>query len=172
MVSVLSHLSPTSDNTPMGPHQLGMLPRKKNSDSSTTYQRLLKGAGNPAHPDRFGQTEVIMVDQNSNRSPRSGEQQQTNDGHDIVIPAVRHVGPTLESDETTEGQELADAVTSLQDAHSGTSIYEPRPDSALPKDRNEPLRTRLPGDTSSEPHTDVGPDNATTVQHRGGGSSS
>lgn len=33
--------------------------------------------------------------------------------------------------------------------------------------RPEPLKTRLPGDTSSDPHTDVGPDNATTVQHRG-----
>jgi len=33
--------------------------------------------------------------------------------------------------------------------------------------RPEPLKTRLPGDTSSDPHTDVGPDNASTVQHRG-----
>ena len=31
----------------------------------------------------------------------------------------------------------------------------------------EPLKTRLPGDTSSDPHADVGPDNATTVQRRG-----
>jgi hypothetical protein len=31
----------------------------------------------------------------------------------------------------------------------------------------EPLKTRLPGDTSSDPHTDLGPDNATSVQHRG-----
>ena len=30
----------------------------------------------------------------------------------------------------------------------------------------EPLKTRLAGDTSSDPHTDVGPDNATTVQAR------
>jgi hypothetical protein len=102
-----------------------------------------------------------MADQNSNRSGNTSEQR------DIVIPAIRHVGPTLESEETTEGQELADAVTSLQDANSGTSIYEPRPDAARVKDRNEPLKTRLPGDTSSERHTDVGPDDATTVQHRG-----
>ncbi len=30
----------------------------------------------------------------------------------------------------------------------------------------EPLKTRLAGDTSSDPHTDLGPDNATTVQAR------
>ena len=30
----------------------------------------------------------------------------------------------------------------------------------------EPLKTRLPGDTSSDPHTDVGPDNATSLQER------
>ncbi len=30
----------------------------------------------------------------------------------------------------------------------------------------EPLTTRLAGDTSSDPHTDLGPDNATTVQAR------
>ncbi len=30
----------------------------------------------------------------------------------------------------------------------------------------EPLTTRLAGDTSSDPHTDLGPDNATTVQSR------
>src|SRR3954463_11571452 len=110
-----------------------------------------------------------MTDQKRNTS----EQEQTNSpARDIVIPAIRHVGPTLEADETTEGQELADAVSSLLDANSGSSIYEPRPDSARVKDRNEPLKTRLPGDTSSEPHTDVGPDNATTVQHRGEDSSS
>ena len=33
--------------------------------------------------------------------------------------------------------------------------------------RVEPLKTRLPGDTSSDPHTDEGPDNATSLQKRG-----
>lgn len=32
--------------------------------------------------------------------------------------------------------------------------------------RPEPLKDRLLGDTSSDPHTDVGRDNATTVQNR------
>jgi hypothetical protein len=30
----------------------------------------------------------------------------------------------------------------------------------------EPLKTRLPGDTSSDPHTDVGPKAPTTVESR------
>jgi hypothetical protein len=30
--------------------------------------------------------------------------------------------------------------------------------------RAEPLKTRLPGDTSSDPHTDVGADNATNLR--------
>lgn len=32
----------------------------------------------------------------------------------------------------------------------------------------ETLHTRLPGDTSSDPHTDLGPDNATNLQRRAG----
>jgi len=32
------------------------------------------------------------------------------------------------------------------------------------EERSEPLKTRLPGDTSSEPHTDLGPDEATNLQ--------
>jgi hypothetical protein len=109
-----------------------------------------------------------MADQSSNQSANTKEQRQTNrEQRDIVIPAVRHIGPTLESEETTEGQALADSVASLQDANSGASIYEPRPDSARVIDRNQPLKTRLRGDTSSEPHTDVGPDDATAEQHRG-----
>ena len=108
-----------------------------------------------------------MTDQNNNRKADINDQKQTiSEGRYIVIPAIRHIGPTLESEETTEGHELAEAVTSFQDANSGSSIYELRPASALVRERNEPLRTRFPGDTSSEPHTDVGPDNATTVQHR------
>jgi hypothetical protein len=140
---------------------------------STNFIRLLHGQtrsrGNPKLRRGFGETEVAMDNQKSDPNQDTGHQEQ---GRDIVIPAIRHVGPTLESEETTEGQQLADAVSSLQDANSGTSPYEPRPASALVKDRNEPLRTRLPGDTSSEPHTDVGPDNATSLQHRGEDSTS
>lgn len=87
--------------------------------------------------------------------------------HDVEIPAIRHVGPTLESAETEEGQALSDAVNMLRDTEEKSSIYEPGPDAPRVKTGVDPLVTRLPGDTSSEPHTDVGPDNATVIQHRG-----
>ena len=102
------------------------------------------------------------------------------------IPAIRHVGPTLESDphyfdveregggETPEAQLMkegtspeshvgreatdlsADISGSLGGANRGGTNAEP-----------ERLKTRLPGDTSSDPHTDLGPDNATNLQSRG-----
>lgn len=95
--------------------------------------------------------------------------------------AVRHVGKTLESDpEYNErpSRELAPQI-GLIDPHgndisaspnmhagsdplTGTEISDTG--SGL---RVEPLKTRLPGDTSSDPHTDVGPDNATNLQRRG-----
>ncbi len=102
-------------------------------------------------------------------------------------PALRHVGRTLESDPnylendqpdgdlTPEAQiakvgapadstmsrgatDLSADVSSTDDAAKARSGRNAQP---------EPLKTRLPGDTSSDPHTDLGPDNATTVQHRG-----
>lgn len=110
-----------------------------------------------------------MAEEFRNKRHESGEERNESqrEGKEIEIPAVRHVGPTLESDESKEGQELADAVTLLENAHSGASRYEPRPDAPARREDPEPLKTRLPGDTSSDPHTDVGEDNAATAQQRG-----
>jgi hypothetical protein len=162
----------------MGTPQLGMLRTHAKSQEGTEFStsffacnEAMPRVGQPWRPEplrtkRDGSEVNMTANRNDHRE--MSEQEQTNrNEQDIVIPAIRHIGRTLESDETTEGQELADAVTFLEDANSGTSIYEPRPDSVRVRDKNEPLRTRLPGDTSSEPHTDVGPDNAATVQHRG-----
>jgi hypothetical protein len=95
--------------------------------------------------------------------------------------AVRHVGKTLESDpEYNErpSRELAPAI-GLIDPHGNDISASPNmhagSDPLLGTElsetgsglRVEPLKTRLPGDTSSDPHTDVGPDNATNVQRRG-----
>ncbi|MFP5235559.1 MAG: hypothetical protein ACLGSD_06630 [Acidobacteriota bacterium] len=95
------------------------------------------------------------------------------------IPAVRHVGKTLESDpEYNENPSRALAPEAGLISRGGNDI------SASPKtwagsdplngtvtsttgQRVEPLKTRLPGDTSSDPHTDVGADNATSLQNRG-----
>jgi len=82
-----------------------------------------------------------------------------------VVDALRHVGPTLEQDErylAVERNELPENII----AERGLVEATPHPD---PYEREaeamgaEPLRTRLPGDTSSDPHTDVGPDSAATL---------
>ncbi|HUA92977.1 MAG TPA: hypothetical protein VL991_10435 [Terracidiphilus sp.] len=100
---------------------------------------------------------------------------------DIEIPAIRHVGPTLESDpeylealhsgySTPEAQIAAEAARTepdlhdLSDADEEIDLLSGREGDI---ERPEPLKTRLPGDTSSDPHTDVGPGNAATVQKRG-----
>ncbi len=118
----------------------------------------------------------------SKNSPQTSESSQRKSSQQsspkiIVEPAIRHVGRTLESDpEYNElpSRELAPAAALISrsgndlsaspDMRDGTDRIEgTRVSGAGP----EPLRTRLPGDTSSDPHTDLGPDNATTVQHRG-----
>ncbi len=112
------------------------------------------------------------------------------DDQSSSIPAIRHVGKTLESDPkylNDEGDEqrlTPEAQIANIGAPSDTTMgrgatdisadVSSTDDAAKARDgRNtgpEPLKTRLPGDTSSDPHTDLGPDNATTVQHRGDGS--
>jgi hypothetical protein len=96
---------------------------------------------------------------------------------DIEISAIRHIGRTLESDpeyngvsspgySTPEAQIAAEAGSEdvdqramEQDGFDSLSghTFESGP---------ERLKTRLPGDTSSDPHSDVGPDNATNLQDR------
>ncbi len=102
-------------------------------------------------------------------------------------PAVRHVGRTLESDPkyfdvdrdaeglTPEAQIAnvgAPPDTTMSRGATDLSADVSSTDDAAKARRNagpEPLKTRLPGDTSSDPHTDLGPDNATAVQRRGEG---
>ncbi len=100
-------------------------------------------------------------------------------------PAVHHVGRTLESDPkyfdvdrqaeglTPEAQIAnvgAPADTTMGRGATDLSADVSSTDDAAKARRNagpEPLKTGLPGDTSSDPHTDLGPDNATSVQRRG-----
>jgi len=121
-----------------------------------------------------------MSDSNkaANETVRGQDQEQ--------LPAVRHVGRTLESDpkylerSDQEGGDLtpeaqiakvgAPADTTMGRGATDLSADVSSTDAAAKARRNagpEPLKTRLPGDTSSDPHTDLGPDNATTVQRRG-----
>ncbi|HWE86292.1 MAG TPA: hypothetical protein VG267_15220 [Terracidiphilus sp.] len=100
--------------------------------------------------------------------------------NDSAVSAVHHVGKTLESDpEYNQRPSLERAPQAGLIDRSGndlTASPDMRDSDPLlgggmsvigPGARPEPLKTRLPGDTSSDPHTDLGPDNATTVQHRG-----
>ncbi|HEY1984666.1 MAG TPA: hypothetical protein VGG85_04610 [Terracidiphilus sp.] len=95
------------------------------------------------------------------------------------ISATRHVGPTLESEPgyfdrerpgtlTPEAQIAAQAATAEP---AVGAIEERRYDPVTGRLDNDvepgPLKTRLPGDTSSDPHTDLGPGNAATVPSRG-----
>jgi hypothetical protein len=108
----------------------------------------------------------------------AGHPQKT-DGKETSIPAIRHVGPTLESDRryldqtrpvrSTPEAEIAQQAGTAEPAirEIKTAEVDPLTGEVRRIDEPEPLKTRLPGDTSSDPHTDVGTDNATTVQHRG-----
>jgi hypothetical protein len=94
------------------------------------------------------------------------EQRVTNTGEQR-IDAVRHVGKTLESEgtflptgELPENRIEMEGMTEAVDMNAVTDDAYDREANAMGAER---LRTRLPGDTSSEPHTDVGPDNATTL---------
>lgn len=97
--------------------------------------------------------------------------------------AIPHVGPTLESDpefngigskgyDTPEAQIAGEAGSGDVDfravTEDGFDVLTGRrtqaPRTGRPPER---LRTHLAGDSSSDPHIDVGPDNATTIQKRG-----
>lgn len=98
---------------------------------------------------------------------------------EVSVPAIRHVGPTLESD--PEYMELMGSGGPTPEATIAEQAGAAEPDLRELTEKHidpvsgqlratggpERLRTRLPGDTSSDPHTDVGEDNATVVQKRG-----
>src|SRR5579871_2147558 len=118
-----------------------------------------------------------------NETVRGQDEEQS-----TAVPAIHHVGRTLESDPKYFNQgdkEGADLTPEAQIAHVGAppdttmgrgatdlSADVSSTDDAAKSPRDdgpERLKTRLPGDTCSDPHTDLGPDNATTLQRRGEG---
>ena len=81
--------------------------------------------------------------------------------------AVRHVGKTLESEgiymptgELPENRIEMEGMTEAVDMNAVTDDQYDREANAMGAER---LLTRLPDDSSSDPHTDEGPDNATTL---------
>lgn len=114
------------------------------------------------------------------QNQESGEKQAKKDNSTENVEqilAIRHVGPTLESDpeyyaiaspgySTPEAQIAAEAgPIDVDQRRMEEDDFDPVSGRTL-EDRPEPLKTRLPGDTSSEPHTDFGRDNATSLQDR------
>jgi len=92
----------------------------------------------------------------------SKEDKPSNPPDSKSVDAVRHVGPTLETEEervyvpkvdrlSPEEQVAAEPdlnIETVADSGEGKPELREGPDS-------EPLKTRLPGDTSSDPHTDI-----------------
>jgi hypothetical protein len=114
----------------------------------------------------------------SEGAPREPWQMEDTSSNEVSVPAIHHVGPTLESDPEFYGLATGGQTPEAQIAEQGaTAVPDVRemiergldPLSGLEREagEGERLRTRLPGDTSSDTHTDVGSDNAATVQRRG-----
>lgn len=115
------------------------------------------------------------VRRNRYADEQAGERESLQDA--TVIPAIKHIGKTLESDpeyyavatpgySTPEAQIAAEAgPVDVDQRRMEEDDFDPLSGRTL-EDRPEPLKTRLPGDTSSDPHTDVGPDNASNLQER------
>jgi hypothetical protein len=86
---------------------------------------------------------------------------------ETAVDAIRHVGPTLEeegtflpSGELPENRIEAEGMTEAGDVRAAIDDPYDREAAAMGAER---LRTRLPGDTSSDPHTDAVADNPTAM---------
>lgn len=91
-----------------------------------------------------------------------------------VVDAIRHVGRTLESEGTflPSGELPENRIEreGLVDAADVRNENEDEYDREADAMGAEPLQTRLPGDTSSDPHTDLNsdlnPENESTDKRR------
>lgn len=109
-------------------------------------------------------------------SPQTGE---TGREQFKAITPLGHVGPTLESDPAYSNRELSEGlspeaqiasqagIAGIHPEEATDVVFDPVSEELQSTGEPERLKTRLPGDTSSDPHTDLGPDNAATVQWRG-----
>jgi hypothetical protein len=114
-------------------------------------------------------------DSDRRNNPENRQDDTTPHKGDTVVPAIHHVGKTLESDpdyielpssgySTPEAQIAAEAGSiDVDQRRMQEDDFDPLSGKSF-EDRSERLKTRLPGDTSSDPHSDVGPDNATDLQ--------
>ena len=120
-----------------------------------------------------------MSDHQQKNQPQTKANEEHPRHRDTSIPAVRHVGPTLESDpkylELDTGSRMPETLieqgigiddSNVRDIVSRGTDTADRPGQGAALKPGESLKTRLPGDTSSDPHTDVGSENTTTLQRK------
>lgn len=157
-------------NTPLG-GQLALL---------QALRTLLDGEHNSEERKIMGDKGKDNKDKpEEKKGKREAWQTENARSNEVSVPAIRHIGPTLESDPeylelvgsggpTPEAQIAEEAAKAEPDVRELAEVgIDPITGHEVEAGKPEPLKTRLPGDTSSDPHTDVGPDNATTVQKRG-----
>jgi len=106
-----------------------------------------------------------MPDKSEGKQERGTEEKQEN--KPLVLDAIRHVGQTLEAEgiflPTGELPENRIEAEGLMDTVNVGAATKDEYDSEAEAMGAEPLKTRLPGDTSSDPHVDTVADNATTM---------
>ncbi|MGH9587343.1 MAG: hypothetical protein ACRD3F_10355 [Acidobacteriaceae bacterium] len=93
-----------------------------------------------------------------------------------IVDALHHVGPTLESEEqqpyvpAREDRVSKEELAAASDLHVHKVEIHGREtritEEGKPGTEAEPLHTRLAGDTSSDPHTDIGPETPRPVNKR------
>jgi len=93
-----------------------------------------------------------------------------------AVDAVRHVGPTLESEEQQPYVPAREQQVSKEELAAESDLHIHRVETqghevkiieeGKPGTETEPLHTRLAGDTSSDPHTDIGPETPKPVNKR------
>lgn len=121
-----------------------------------------------------------MSHQPDKRTPENRQTDRATPAQFTSTDALAHLGRTLESEginddvlgtgiwdpERNDEKEVGSVY--LEPGAVVTLLsYDTVRDAVIEVRRAEPLKTRLPGDTSSEPHKDLGQDNAGNVQDRG-----
>lgn len=103
----------------------------------------------------------------SDQPKKNQDRESDRKSQPIVVDAIRHVGPTLEAEgvflPTGELPENRIENERLTDRATLSDLSKDEYDREADAMGAEPLHTRLPGDTSSDPHTDSVPDNPTTM---------
>ena len=103
----------------------------------------------------------------ANRDKEKTEPEPKQPHHSVMMDAIRHVGPTLEAEGTfLPSDELPENVIEREGLIEGgtrVAAAEDEYDREADAMGAERLQTRLPGDTSSDPHTDTVADNAATM---------